>query len=187
MACPDVTYIRFTEAWWSRETGATASGREPPEPMGIARWCVTAWFARNRLLRCLALCSFRAGQKFGHASGTRKAAPPHHSRATSRAFSVQGRQVHGDDLSPNFPDKRRSCHPPPERFMSPRRRVISSVGRALRLHRRCREFEPLITHHLPPPVRQASDLFAECAATTGTRAVFSRRSGMRRASPPSPL
>jgi hypothetical protein len=26
-------------------------------------------------------------------------------------------------------------------------RVISSVGRALRLHRRCREFEPLITHH----------------------------------------
>ena len=27
------------------------------------------------------------------------------------------------------------------------RRVISSVGRALRLHRRCREFEPLITHH----------------------------------------
>ena len=26
-------------------------------------------------------------------------------------------------------------------------RVISSVGRALRLHRRCREFESLITHH----------------------------------------
>ena len=25
--------------------------------------------------------------------------------------------------------------------------VISSVGRALRLHRRCREFESLITHH----------------------------------------
>lgn len=28
-------------------------------------------------------------------------------------------------------------------------RVISSVGRALRLHRRCREFEPLTTHHFP--------------------------------------
>jgi hypothetical protein len=28
-------------------------------------------------------------------------------------------------------------------------RVISSVGRALRLHRRCREFESLITHHSP--------------------------------------
>ena len=28
-----------------------------------------------------------------------------------------------------------------------RSRVISSVGRALRLHRRCREFESLITHH----------------------------------------
>ena len=28
-------------------------------------------------------------------------------------------------------------------------RVISSVGRALRLHRRCREFESLITHHIP--------------------------------------
>ena len=27
-----------------------------------------------------------------------------------------------------------------------RHRVISSVGRALRLHRRCREFESLITH-----------------------------------------
>jgi broad specificity phosphatase PhoE len=27
------------------------------------------------------------------------------------------------------------------------RRVVSSVGRALRLHRRCREFEPLTTHH----------------------------------------
>ena len=27
-------------------------------------------------------------------------------------------------------------------------RVVSSVGRALRLHRRCREFEPLTTHHL---------------------------------------
>ena len=26
--------------------------------------------------------------------------------------------------------------------------VISSVGRALRLHRRCREFESLITHHV---------------------------------------
>lgn len=26
-------------------------------------------------------------------------------------------------------------------------RVVSSVGRALRLHRRCREFEPLTTHH----------------------------------------
>ena len=25
--------------------------------------------------------------------------------------------------------------------------VISSVGRALRLHRRCQEFESLITHH----------------------------------------
>lgn len=25
--------------------------------------------------------------------------------------------------------------------------VISSVGRALRLHRRCRRFEPVITHH----------------------------------------
>jgi hypothetical protein len=29
-------------------------------------------------------------------------------------------------------------------------RVISSVGRALRLHRRCREFESLITHHITP-------------------------------------
>src|SRR6056297_2859441 len=28
-------------------------------------------------------------------------------------------------------------------------RVVSSVGRALRLHRRCREFEPLTTHHFP--------------------------------------
>ena len=26
-------------------------------------------------------------------------------------------------------------------------RVISSVGRALRLHRRCRQFESVITHH----------------------------------------
>ena len=32
--------------------------------------------------------------------------------------------------------------------MTPQR-VISSVGRALRLHRRCREFESLITHHQP--------------------------------------
>ena len=30
------------------------------------------------------------------------------------------------------------------------RRVISSVGRAPRLHRGCREFESLITHHLTP-------------------------------------
>ena len=30
------------------------------------------------------------------------------------------------------------------------RRVISSVGRALRLHRRCQEFESLITHQIPP-------------------------------------
>jgi hypothetical protein len=28
--------------------------------------------------------------------------------------------------------------------------VISSVGRALRLHRRCQEFESLITHHEIP-------------------------------------
>ena len=28
-------------------------------------------------------------------------------------------------------------------------RVVSSVGRALRLHRRCREFEPLTTHQPP--------------------------------------
>src|SRR5690606_20383853 len=27
------------------------------------------------------------------------------------------------------------------------RRAISSVGRALRLHRRCRRFEPVIAHH----------------------------------------
>lgn len=27
------------------------------------------------------------------------------------------------------------------------RRAISSVGRALRLHRRCRQFEPVIAHH----------------------------------------
>ena len=39
-------------------------------------------------------------------------------------------------------------------------RAISSVGRALRLHRRCREFESLIAHHsnflnsLKPPDRQ---------------------------------
>ena len=33
-------------------------------------------------------------------------------------------------------------------------RVISSVGRALRLHRRCREFESLITHHSHPPTHQ---------------------------------
>jgi hypothetical protein len=30
------------------------------------------------------------------------------------------------------------------------RRAISSVGRALRLHRRCREFESLIAHHSIP-------------------------------------
>jgi hypothetical protein len=29
-------------------------------------------------------------------------------------------------------------------------RAISSVGRALRLHRRCREFESLIAHHAKP-------------------------------------
>ena len=35
----------------------------------------------------------------------------------------------------------------PRNRLSPPTRVISSVGRALRLHRRCREFESLITHH----------------------------------------
>src|SRR6056297_2199159 len=35
-------------------------------------------------------------------------------------------------------------------------RVISSVGRALRLHRRCREFESLITHHSKPPMLKKS-------------------------------
>ena len=32
--------------------------------------------------------------------------------------------------------------------------AISSVGRALRLHRRCREFESLITHHAKASVPQ---------------------------------
>gem|GEM_PF-2112329 len=33
------------------------------------------------------------------------------------------------------------------------RRAISSVGRAPRLHRGCREFESLIAHHFPDPFR----------------------------------
>ena len=34
-------------------------------------------------------------------------------------------------------------------------RVVSSVGRALRLHRRCREFEPLTTHQSTPATSRA--------------------------------
>ncbi len=30
-------------------------------------------------------------------------------------------------------------------------RAISSVGRASRLHRECRRFEPVIAHHFPRP------------------------------------
>ena len=37
--------------------------------------------------------------------------------------------------------------------------VISSVGRALRLHRRCREFESLITHH--HNLRRQEPIFTE--------------------------
>ena len=38
-------------------------------------------------------------------------------------------------------------HPVPHRSQPPTRRAISSVGRAPRLHRGCREFESLIAHH----------------------------------------
>ena len=48
---------------------------------------------------------------------------------------------------------------PGRRGYTARRRVISSAGRALRLHRRCREFESLITHHLRALANDARQAF----------------------------
>ena len=41
-------------------------------------------------------------------------------------------------------------------------RVISSVGRASRLHRECRRFEPVITHHRPTPATVAGRRSGPC-------------------------
>jgi hypothetical protein len=44
-------------------------------------------------------------------------------------------------------------------------RAISSVGRALRLHRRCRRFEPVIAHHFFKHLATAIESTATGTAT----------------------
>ena len=55
--------------------------------------------------------------------------------------------------------------PNPRTAYIPRLGAISSVGRALRLHRRCRRFEPVIAHH--PPKIDSEDRRVPASTTSG--------------------